>query len=253
MASPYHTDIIIDESGKTKCGLCKVLLQDSDILIEDHLNDTEHANMIVQRLMTQNNIVMNGKKISCHLCNQVSDVTEVLKHIDSSNHKAKISSVIKIIEKDGGLLVLPEDVTTVGSAVNCLACDRWVDFNQDSIKSHIESTRHRRARAIAVQPINAIFSVEDYSEDLWCKICQIYFENYIEVIFEHVDEDPVHLKTIGKLHLLIKDQNISIDKFLHDPKEDKAMCKQCGIEVPCNIDNLDRHIRGKQHIKSSTN
>ena len=246
----YHTDIIVDESGKTKCGLCKIFIHDDDISIEEHLNDTEHSNIYMQRLMIQNNIVLNGKKISCHLCNKVSDVSEVLNHIDSSNHKDKMSSVKKLIAKDGGLLVLPEDITT-DSSVNCLACDRWVDFNQDAIKSHINSAKHRRARAMAVQPLNAIFSVEDNNEDLWCKICQVYFENYIEIIFEHVDEDPVHLKNIKKIHLLIKDQNISIEKFLYEPREDKALCKQCGIEVPCNIDNLDRHIRGKQHIKSS--
>ncbi|KAJ8720947.1 hypothetical protein PYW08_006412 [Mythimna loreyi] len=246
----YHADIIVDENGKTKCGLCKVFIKDSDIYIEDHLKDTEHSDMYLQRLMIQNNIVINGKKISCLLCNQVSDVAEVLHHIDSSSHKGKMSSVKKIIEKDGGLLVLPEDITTVGSKVNCLVCDGWVEFNQEAVKTHIESAKHRRARAIVVQPLNAIFSVEGSSEDLWCKICQVYFENYIEVIFEHVDEDPIHLKNIGKLNLLIKDQNIDIEKYLHDPKEDKALCKRCGIEVPCNIDNLDRHIRGKQHLKN---
>lgn len=246
----YHTDILVDESGKTKCGLCEISICDDDISIEEHLNDIEHSNMYMQRLMIQNNVVVNGKKISCHLCNQVCDVSEILNHIDGSHHKNKIGSVKKLIEKDGGLLVLPDE-TKIGSSVNCMACDRWVDFNHEAVKSHIDSARHRRARALAVQPINAIFSVEDNNEDLWCKICQVYFENYIEVIFEHVDEDPVHIKNLKKINMLIKDQNISIEKFLNEPKEDKALCKQCGIEVPCNIDNLASHIRGKQHLKSS--
>lgn len=248
----YYRDIIVDEeSNKLKCSLCnKIFIYDSDISVDEHLSDLEHKNMHMLRLMIENNIVVSGKKIICHLCNQGSDVSDVSDHILSIYHKDKKSSVKKLIEKDGGLMVLPKDITKNGSLINCMACDRWVDFNQGAVQSHIESERHRRARAMAVQPLNAIFSVEDNNADLWCKICQVYFENYIEVIFEHVDEDPVHLKSLKKLHLLIKDQNISIEKFLYEPKEDKALCKQCGIEVPCNIDNLDRHINGKQHIKS---
>lgn len=249
----YHTDIMIDSSGKTKCGLCEIFIQDNDIFIEDHLNDTEHSNLYMQRLMIQNNIVVNGNKVSCYLCKQVFNVSEVLHHIDSPDHKGQLGSVKKIIEKDGGLLVLPENISKIGSSVNCLICNRLVNFNHEAIKSHTESARHRRARAIAVQPLNAIFSVKDNDEDLWCKLCQVYFQNYIEVILEHVDEDPGHLNFFRKIQLLIKDQNINIEKFLHDPKEDKALCKQCGIEVPCNIDNLDRHISGKQHIKNSKN
>ncbi|PZC81305.1 hypothetical protein B5X24_HaOG212917 [Helicoverpa armigera] len=249
----YHADIVVDQNGKTKCGLCKIFIRDSDIYIEEHLGDKEHTKMFMKRLMVQNNITVNGAKMKCSLCNHGGDASDFIHHIDSFQHKDALSSVKKLIEKDGGLLLLPETISNIGSSVNCLACDRCLDFTYESVKSHIESARHRRARAIAVQPSNAIFSVEDSPEDLWCKICQVYFENYIEVIFEHVDEDPVHIKNLAKIHRLIRNQNISIEKFLYDPKEDKALCKQCKIEVPCNIDNLASHIKGKQHKKSACN
>lgn len=249
----YYTDIIEDKNGETQCGLCKISIRNSDIFIEAHLNDTEHANKYMERLYIQNNIEVNDRELNCGLCNSVTYVSEILEHLDSPQHNDKKNQVKKLVEKDGGLLVLPENISNIGSAVDCLACDRCVDFNPEAIKSHIETPKHRRARAIAVQPSNAIFSVENSDNDLWCKICQVYFENYIEVIFEHVDEDPGHTKNLRDIYRLIKDQNINIEKYLHDPKEDKALCKQCGIEVPCNTDNLERHIRGRQHQKSSSN
>lgn len=243
----YHTDIVEDQTGKIKCALCKVFIRNSDIFIEGHLNDKEHTKMFMQRLMIQNNITINGNQISCGLCHQVTDTSKVKHHIDSTYHQEIMASIKEIIKKDGGLLVLPENITNIGPAVNCLACDRYVDFELEAIKTHTASARHRRARAIAVQPFNAIFSVENSNDDLWCKICQVYFENYIETIFEHVDEDPEHTKELNNLCMLIKDQNISMEKFLFDPKEDKALCKKCNMEVPCNIDNLERHIKGKKH------
>lgn len=78
---------------------------------------------------------------------------------------------------------------------------------------------HRRARSIAVQLYNGIFSVEESDDDLWCKICQVYFENYIEVIFEHVDENKMHLARLKNLLYLINGEDISIENYLTDPKE----------------------------------
>ncbi|CAH0591600.1 unnamed protein product [Chrysodeixis includens] len=243
----YHADVLVDGSGKTKCGLCKIFISDSNVEIERHLNDKNHVKMNMQRLMVQNNIVAHNRQVICGLCDQIFDQSSIINHINSSRHQDMKASVEELIKNDGGLLLLPENITNLGSKVNCLACDCFIDFEFASIKSHIGSAKHRRARAMAVQPMNAIFSVEDSNDDLWCKICQVYFENYIEIIFEHVDEDPVHRKKLGKLLMLINGQNISIEKFLYDPREDKAYCKKCDIEVPCNVDNLERHIKGKKH------
>lgn len=243
----YHEDIVTDINGKIRCELCKILLRDGQTFIEDHLNDKEHVNLFMHRLMLQNGITMCDKRINCSLCEEGTDLKNVINHIQSSRHEDTFNSLRKIVTNDGGFLVLPETITNLGSKVDCLICNLTMKFNLDVVKSHIASERHRRARSIAVQPLNAIFSVEDSKDDLWCKICQVYFENYVEVILEHVDEDPKHLKELGKLFWLIKGQNITIEKYLYDPKEDKAMCNKCQIGVPCNLDNLERHIKGKKH------
>ncbi|CAH2240369.1 jg17364 [Pararge aegeria aegeria] len=117
------------------------------------------------------------------------------------------------------------------------------------IQGHINGPRHGRARSMGVQPYNSIFSVEGSDDVLWCKICQVYLENYIETIFEHVDEDKEHNVRLSKILRLIEGQNITIDAYLTNPTEDKATCNKCSTGVSCNVDNLGRHIKGKQHRK----
>lgn len=106
---------------------------------------------------------------------------------------------------------------------------------------------------MVLQPLNGIFSVEGNDDYLWCKLCQIFFDNYVELIFQHIEESE-HAKTMRKILRLIDGENITIDNYLQSPKQDKAFCKKCSIEVPCNVDNLQRHINGKKHdtdIKST--
>lgn len=244
----YHEDIIIDENDNTKCELCKIFISDSENSIENHLKDHNHTKLFMKKLMIQNNIMNKNNRIYCGVCEQVLEVTKVINHIQSSHHRDKMDAIKKITLKDGGFLILPEVITNRGSAVECLICNRTMEFNFNTIQSHVSTGRHKRARSIAVQPLNAIFSVDD-TDDLWCKICKVYFENYVEIIIEHVDEDPKHVKEINKLFRLIKDQNISIEKFLYDPKEDKAVCNKCKIWVPCNVLNLAGHIKGGKHIQ----
>lgn len=242
-----YEDIIIKE-GKMMCDLCKVLFPDDDIkLIKYHLNGKNHMGLYQQRIKVQNNIVAHPNSEFCRLCDE--NVIDLTFHLESVNHREIMRLINNIVEKDGAFLLLPRDECEE-ITVHCLICDCATEFTLDSIKKHINDQTHLKARAIAVQPFNGIFSVEGSNDDLWCKICRVYFQNYIELIFEHVDENKEHNVKLSKILRLIEGENISIEEYLTNPTEDKATCHKCNTGVACNVDNLERHIKGKQHKHS---
>lgn len=240
----YYEDIIIDDDGKTMCNLCEICILD-DEAIESHLNCKNHNDLYIQRLMIQNNVIVRENKGHCLICKE--NLKDLLGHIQSFQHQGLMLQINAILEKDGGFLELPCNIRESRLNVYCTICDGYIDFSLNKLEEHIHTSKHRRARAMAVQPYNGIFSVEGSNDDLWCKICQVYFENYIEIILEHVDEDKEHNTRLTKILGLIEGQNITIDKYLTNVTEDKAMCHKCNTEVSCNADNLERHIKGKRH------
>ncbi|XP_031765060.1 uncharacterized protein LOC113512051 [Galleria mellonella] len=244
-----HYEDIVEENGELKCILCMDRIPDNKSCIEDHLNGDKHKHQIVQKVLVKNGMVFNNNNISCLLCNQTNiPLLNGGYHINNSSvHQKLLEQIKEIVEKDGAFLNLPNDVNN--DKVHCLICDVYFSFNLYNIENHINSDLHRRARSIVVQPLNGIFSVEDSDGDLWCKICPTYFGNYIEAIFQHVDNDKNHKLELRKLLKLVEGQNISIEKFLIDPKEYNAICEKCDTKVPCNLDNLERHIKGERHRK----
>ncbi|XP_072945503.1 uncharacterized protein [Epargyreus clarus] len=240
----YYEDIV-DIGGQAKCILCEVYLPDDNNYVDTHINGDQHMGLYVKRIMINNNLVLQHSKPYCLICNSV--VCNLEDHIQSNQHQQRMDEIKYMVEKDGAFLEIPTKIAHKESEVHCTICDCTVGFEIKEIKDHIQSVKHKRARAMAVQPSNGIFSVEGTDDDLFCKICQLYFENYIECIFEHVDEDEKHTQTLNKILRLIKGQNITIEKYLTNVAEDKATCNKCSIEVPCNIDNLERHVKGKKH------
>lgn len=246
----HYEDIIVLKDSEVKCILCEKILLDNNDCIKTHLDSETHKKFYVKRLFIQNNIVAKHNCIHCFICEtSFSDVSNVISHITNSKHKTLINEITRYVEDDGAFIEIPNDKDGRATAF-CSICNEIVDFMYDKVKDHINSSVHRRMRSIAVQPYNGIFSIEGNEDELWCKICQVYFENYIEIIFEHVDEDLEHLKRLKKLLYLINGQNITIEKYLTDPKEDKAMCKRCNMEVACNVINIQDHIKGKKHKNS---
>lgn len=244
-----HYEDIIYDNDRIKCKLCSVYITNDDYLIETHVKHETHRDLEVKRTLIRNSVVIVENKFYCYICEKRMDEYELIKHFNHSLHEDGMEKVKNMVEMDGIFLQIPEEITNYGVSINCLICDRLIDYNIGSVRSHICSDKHRRARAIAVQPLNGIFSVEGNNDYLWCKFCAVYFENYIEVIFEHVDHDKDHKTEITKILNLIKDQNISIEKFLMDPTEEKAHCNKCGTNVSCTVFNLERYVKGKKHNK----
>lgn len=241
---PYYEDIIVTEDGRTLCELCEIYISTDD-MIESHLDCEKHVSLYISRLMIQNNINAEVNKAYCLICKV--DLVDLMVHIQSSQHQRLMNEINEVIEKDRSFLVLPQNLNTNGSQVYCTICNNFMIFTLESIKDHVHSLKHKRARSMAVQPFNGIFSVEEHDDYLWCKVCQIYFENYIETIFEHVDDNKEHKTRLTKILRLIEGQNITIDKYLTQANEHSATCLKCNTVVACNVDNLERHITGKRH------
>lgn len=237
----YYEDIIITEDGKTMCELCQIYVP-SDNMIEPHLGTTKHQNYYILRIMVQNNINIQDNRAFCSICKTHLD--DLMDHIQSFEHEKLMNSITEIIKNDGLFLELPKNNI---SQMNCIICNNVVPFTLESLMEHVRSLKHRKARSMAVQPFNAIFSVEGCDDNLWCKICQVYFENYVETIFEHVDSNKEHKTRLTKILRLIEGQNIEIDNYLANPNEHTAKCTKCDTVVACNVDNLERHIKGKRH------
>ncbi|KPI98183.1 hypothetical protein RR46_09399 [Papilio xuthus] len=242
----YYEDIVYDVNGKVKCGLCNAGIINSSHSIEIHLNEKTHKHLYIKRLMVQNSIWLNGSQKHCVLCN-INFETNLQSHIDSFSHQNVTKKVKSLVEKDGSWLELPHFISDKG-AIHCLICNKFIEYSSQSVEDHLKTTHHRRARAIVLQHYNGIFSIEGSNEDLWCKICRVCLDNYIEVIFEHVEKKE-HSRNLQKIKRLIEGQSIDIETFLTDPIEDKAYCNKCDTKVSCNVDNLERHIKGKMHNK----
>lgn len=240
----YYEDIIITDDGRIMCELCQIYVP-TDNMIGPHLDTSKHQNSYVARIIVQNNINIQGKRAFCSICEV--HLSDLMDHIESVEHQRLMNSIMEIVQNDGLFIKLPKNSKDNKSQLNCLICNNIVTFTLDSLKEHVGSLKHRKARSMAVQPFNGIFSVEGCDENLWCKICQVYFENYIETIFEHVDSNKEHKKRLTKILRLIEGQNIEIDKYLANPNEHTANCLKCETVVACNVDNLERHIKGKRH------
>ncbi|CAH4034899.1 unnamed protein product [Pieris brassicae] len=242
----YYEDIIETQDGNSVlCILCKISLENRNTAIELHISGEKHKKKYLQKILILNNVLSD----CCLLCYvQITD----LDHIQTSKHQGQLQEICNFVEKDGAFIELPSMIlqpwasTEQGTRSHCTICDQFVGFTVKDIKSHIQSPTHMRSKAMALQPFNGIFSVDDNNADLWCKICQKYFANYIEKIFDHID-DSEHYVKLSKIVRLIEGQDIVIDNYLTNSTEDKATCNRCKTLVSCNIDNLERHIKGKRH------
>lgn len=242
----YYEDIVYGVSNKVKCRLCNAAITNNNYSIDIHLNEKSHNELYVKRLMIRNSISFNGNQKHCFMCNMNFE-TNLLSHIDSLSHQNVAKKIKTLIEKDGNWLELPRSISD-NCAIGCLICNKLFEYSLKSVEDHIKTIHHRRARAIALQYYNGIFSIGGSNDVLWCKICRVCLDNYIEVIFKHVD-DKEHTRYLQKIRRLIEGQNIDIEPFLTDPVEDKAYCNKCNTKVSCNVDNLERHIKGKIHNK----
>ncbi|CAK1542585.1 unnamed protein product [Leptosia nina] len=240
----YYEDICEIENTIT-CILCKISLVNNSTAIELHINGENHKMFYIQRTLILNNMQGNY----CKICN--SDFLD-LSHIQMSKHKEQLYQMQSLVEKDGAFIELPSNIlqewapSELGTNSHCTICDQYLQFTFKDINYHINSHKHKRSKAMALQPFNGIISVAGSDQDLWCKICQKYFANYIEKIFEHVD-DKDHFIKLNKIVRLIDGQDITVDNYLTNTTEDKATCNRCKTQVSCNVDNLERHIKGKRH------
>lgn len=238
----YYEDIALIPNNFLKCILCEEVIENKTSAIESHIEGRSHRELYMKRLMSKNSIVIQNSELFCCVCNQPVKIDQLTQHANTTSHTVILSRLDEIIKKDGRFMQIPDN----SENIQCLICNSDINFNLASVEEHAQSEKHKRAKSMVLQPLNGIFSVEDHDEYLWCKICQKFFDNYVELIIQHV-EDSEHSKAMSKLYRLIDGQHINIDGYLRSPRQDKANCNKCNIEVPCNVDNLQRHINGKKH------
>jgi hypothetical protein len=247
----YYQDIIINDNGEIKCKLCDCKLTDDDISIESHVKDYNHQKFELKRVLMQQSVVIINNHYYCCVCDHIVDGDNNLRsHLLQVTHKNMLKTVKQLLKSDGSFLRMFVNPVNELLSMNCKLCNCDIEFK--AIAEHIGSMRHRRIRAIIVQPYNGIFSVEGDDEHLWCKICKVYIPNYIDVIFDHVDNNEDHITNWVKVLNIIKGQEITLEKFLTDPKEDKVCCKKCNTQVACNVINLNDHIKGNKHKTASS-
>lgn len=238
----YYEDLIVQPNNCLECLLCAEVMENIDRKIESHLYSRKHRECYMRRLMARNSMFIKNTELFCHLCNHNVGISNLTHHVESTHHCKTLDRIKEFIEKDGNFLEISDN----DNSINCCICNSLIEFTLESVEGHVTSAKHCRAKVMVLQPLNGIFSVEDHNEYLWCKLCQKFFDNYVELILKHVEESE-HAQTMRKLLRLINGQNITIDNFLQCLSQDKAFCKKCEIEVPCNVDNLQRHINGKKH------
>lgn len=241
----YYEDIAIIPNNFLRCTLCDEIMENIDKVIESHLDNRKHRESYMKRLMSRNSLFIKNAELFCALCNHSIEISNLTRHVESSNHCRNLFAVKEVIEKDGKFTEISDDK----NCIYCYICNSEIEFGLQSVMNHLTTTRHSRTKSMVLQPLNGIFSVEDSNDYLWCKICQVFFDNYVELIIQHV-EDSEHATTMRKILRLIDGQNVNIDNYLQSLRQDKAFCNKCKIEVPCNVDNLQSHVNGKKHGSS---
>lgn len=241
-----YEDIVTTQSrGRVQCTLCNVLVSDNDRCIETHIDGERHRGWYLTRLMIRNNIRAStdddDDEVFCVICEESisNDLETVQYHLENSASHEEIRNLIV-----GEFLKLPVNNTDKPSLVRCTICLCYIGFSYYDIETHIDGRKHRLARAIAVKPLNGIFSVTNDDDKLWCKVCDEYIDNCVGDILDHVDEDETHQINFDEITF---DDDICIEDYLTNVHQDKAFCKECNVWVPCNEYNLREHVEGNRH------
>ncbi|GBP71227.1 hypothetical protein EVAR_44865_1 [Eumeta japonica] len=246
MKTGFLYGILANSKTRVRCVFCGVYIPKANKCIEQHVNGFKHKENIEQ--MSENGISFNDDILYCKACKvNLGEEESVQKHTDGDNHANWMAAMEDLA--DGEFIALDAYLAADKDAdeVRCEACDITIVCSLHGLEEHVNGFSHRTNVAEKLKPLNGIFPV-DNDDEVWCKICDAYIDNTVQSILEHIDDDPQHVSWFDEIEPLIQDQDITIDEFLSNPDEDRAICNKCNVQLPCDAQNIEDHINSETHL-----
>lgn len=238
---------IVNVSDSTvKCVFCTVNLERQGNDIDEHVAEEKHKENA--GLFEENGISFDDEdRVYCKPCNKLLLVDEsISEHVDEEKHATWIAAISELIENEyldiSGYLASDAN----NNSIFCEACDDEFLFSLSNVEAHVNGQEHRAKVVEKLKPMNGIFKVANNYE-MWCKLCDLYIVNSVNDIFQHIDEDETHNEWLVTIDKLVADQSITIDEYLANEHEQNALCTKCDVKMPCNVENLEEHIKSTDH------
>lgn len=242
-----HNGIVNDAQGRVKCVFCVVQIPKAFSCIEQHIHGSKHKETL--EIMTDNGIFHNeDNTMYCKPCKTILNNDEsASQHVDGDQHSNWIAAIEDLI---GGEFINLDSYLCSAKYeedIRCDLCETAFPFTLALLEKHVNSHDHRVHLAEKLKTLNGIFPVEN-GEEVWCKLCDVYIENKVQAILDHIDDDELHMKWFASMDDIIEDHDISLDEFLSEEHHTTAECGKCNMEIDCTTENLEDHIFSETHL-----
>ncbi|CAH0719061.1 unnamed protein product, partial [Brenthis ino] len=236
--------IVASSKTRMRCVFCGVYIPKANKCIEEHTNGTKHKECIDQ--MAEHGIIYNNEELYCRPCDlHFGEEDSVASHLENDDHANWIATVDDLIE--GEFINVISYMASESDEVTCEVCNCNMYCTLQIIEEHVNEIAHRNNVAEKLRPLNGIFPVEN-EDEMWCKVCDEYFENSAKGILQHIDESQTHVDWFMKLVNLIQAQDVSVQDFLRLEHEKNAYCNVCQMEVTCELQSIEEHVYSDAHL-----
>ncbi|XP_059061062.1 uncharacterized protein LOC131853975 [Achroia grisella] len=236
--------IIPSSKTRVRCLFCGVHIPKANRCIDQHTNGAKHKENVMLKM--ENGLDILNENLYCKPCNQVVDEDgSVADHIDTESHCNWRAAMEDLTE--GEFIKLESYLSSERDDVRCDACSVDLSSSLHVIEKHVNSVKHRNRVVERLKPLNGIFSIEN-DDEVFCKICNIYIENTIGSVLQHIDDDEEHVVWLAEIDDLIDGQDVSIDRYLANEYEINAFCKKCEMDILCDAQNIESHVHSEDHL-----
>lgn len=244
MKSGLFFGVVASSKTRVRCIFCGVFIPKASKCIEQHLNGARHKENV--ELMNENGIAFISDTLHCKPCKRnLPHEESVLKHIDEEDHANWMAAMEDLI--DGEFISIDDYLSSEKDFALCEVCNCNIDCSLPCIEEHVNHIDHRTNITERLKPLNGIFSVDD-NEVVWCKVCDVYVDNTIHNILNHIDNDEQHMEWFAEIEDLIEDQELSLESYLANEHDTNAYCKKCHMEVLCTTQDIRSHVHSEAHL-----
>lgn len=237
---PYGV-INCNSNQTVRCVFCGTTITKTDKHIEEHVAGTKHKDN-KEKIETEGISFNDIDTVYCKPCNRnLAEDESIIAHMKTEDHANWITTMDELLESE--YMDISKYLKTDKSIENiyCFACKTNLVCTMENVQLHVNDFNHRSNVVEMLKPLNAIFRV-DNEEEVWCKICDVYIENTVQSIFDHIDDDDDHNVWMDTVQDLIANQEISIVSYLKNEHEHNARCHECNMDIACDIESLRGHV-----------
>lgn len=239
------TGILPSSKTRVRCLYCGVHIPKAEKCIEQHVNGSRHEDNM--QLVFTSGIIFKDDVLHCKPCNrELTEEESVLEHTLSDDHANWMATVEDLI--DGEFINLESYLETdiENEKIYCDVCKCSFVCTLASLEQHVNSYDHRSELVDKLMPLNGVFPVEG-DDEVWCKVCNVNFENRVQKILDHIDDD-LHSEWFAEMDDLIEHHEVTMQGFLTEKDQKMAYCHKCAVSIICNNIAIQSHVNSDLHL-----